>query len=77
MKSTSLCGHADDREEADKKAAAERYARMHAQGTSLLTPLTTGKTSEAKADLARLAAVRERRAAAAATREAELEGRSA
>jgi len=50
-----------EREEAEKKAAAERYQKLHAQG----------KTVEAKSDLARLQEVRRRREAAAAQRQAE------
>ncbi|ORY27781.1 casein kinase substrate phospho protein PP28-domain-containing protein [Naematelia encephala] len=52
-----------EKEAADKKAAQERYAKLHAQG----------KTVEAKTDLARLQEVRRRREAAAAQREAEAE----
>ncbi|KAK1926513.1 casein kinase substrate phosphoprotein PP28-domain-containing protein [Papiliotrema laurentii] len=50
-----------EREAAEKKAAQEKYARLHAQG----------KTAEAKSDLARLQEVRRRREQAAAQREAE------
>ncbi|KAK8846811.1 hypothetical protein IAR55_005899 [Kwoniella newhampshirensis] len=52
-----------EREAADKKAAAERYQKLHAQG----------KTTEAQSDLARLQEVRRRREAAAAQRLAEAE----
>jgi hypothetical protein len=51
-------------EAAEKKAAAERYAKLQAQG----------KTTQAKTDLARLQEIRKRREAAAAQRIAEQEG---
>ncbi|KAL7418751.1 hypothetical protein Q5752_006434 [Cryptotrichosporon argae] len=50
-----------EKEAADKKAAQERYQKLHAQG----------KTAEAKSDMARLQEIRKRREAAAAQREAE------
>lgn len=73
-------------EAAEKKAAAERYAAKHAAGaychplyalqgwkTDDLSWLFshTGKTDEAKSDLARLARIRKERAEAAAKRLAE------
>jgi hypothetical protein len=76
------------REAAEKKAAAERYAAKHAAGPShhltsfrpslpltcsLPSLLSTGKTDEAKSDLARLAKIRKERAEAAAKRVAEAE----
>lgn len=50
-----------EREQIEKQKARLRYEKMHA----------AGKTNEAKADLARLALVRQQRAEAAAKREAE------
>ncbi|EDV38583.1 uncharacterized protein Dana_GF19530 [Drosophila ananassae] len=50
-----------EREEVEKQKARRRYEKLHAQG----------KTTEAKADLARLALIRQEREAAAAKREAE------
>nr|XP_017109783.2 28 kDa heat- and acid-stable phosphoprotein [Drosophila bipectinata] len=50
-----------EREEIEKQKARRRYEKLHAQG----------KTTEAKADLARLALIRQEREAAAAKREAE------
>lgn len=55
----------NDSEERDKKAARERYMKMH----------LAGKTDEAKADLSRLAEIRKQREAAAAQRKAEQEAR--
>ncbi|XP_053951813.1 28 kDa heat- and acid-stable phosphoprotein [Anastrepha ludens] len=50
-----------EREQIEKQKARARYEKLHA----------AGKTTEAKADLARLALVRQQRAEAAAKREAE------
>lgn len=50
-----------EKEQADKKAAAERYAKLHA----------AGKTDEAKSDMARLQEIRKQREQAAARRTAE------
>lgn len=50
-----------EREAAEKKAAQERYWKLH----------EAGKTDQAKADLARLKVIREKREAAAKAREAE------
>lgn len=50
-----------EREELDKQRAAANYAKMHAEG----------KTEQARADLARLAIIKQHRAEAAARREAE------
>ncbi|KAI0281963.1 casein kinase substrate phosphoprotein PP28-domain-containing protein [Russula aff. rugulosa BPL654] len=52
-----------EREQKEKKEAKERYWKLHAQG----------KTDQAKADLSRLAKIREERQAAAAKRKAEAE----
>lgn len=51
-------------EAAEKKKAAERYAKAHA----------AGQTEQAKSDLARLQEIRKKRDAAAAQRKAEQEG---
>ncbi|SCV73231.1 BQ2448_7156 [Microbotryum intermedium] len=56
-----------EREQADKKAAAERYAKLHA----------AGKTDAARADLARLAEIRKQREQAAARRKAETDASEA
>ncbi|EDV34169.1 uncharacterized protein Dana_GF21169 [Drosophila ananassae] len=50
-----------EREQIEKQKARQRYEKLHAQG----------KTTEAKADLARLALIRQQREEAAAKREAE------
>ncbi|EDV43249.1 uncharacterized protein Dana_GF18397 [Drosophila ananassae] len=50
-----------EREQIEKQKARHRYEKLHAQG----------KTAEAKADLARLALIRQQREEAAAKREAE------
>lgn len=50
-----------EREAAEKKAAQERYWKLH----------EAGKTDQAKSDLARLKVIREKREAAAKAREAE------
>lgn len=50
-----------EREAAEKKAAQDRYWKLH----------QAGKTDQAKADLARLKIIREKREAAAKAREAE------
>ncbi|XP_017473090.1 PREDICTED: 28 kDa heat- and acid-stable phosphoprotein [Rhagoletis zephyria] len=50
-----------EREQIEKQKARARYEKLHAEG----------KTTEAKADLARLALIRQQRADAAAKREAE------
>lgn len=50
-----------EREEVEKQQAAVRYQKMHAEG----------KTEEARADLARLAIIKQQRAEAAARRERE------
>ena len=50
-----------EREAAEKKAAQERYWKLH----------QAGKTDQAKSDLARLAIIKEKREAAAKAREAE------
>ncbi|MBW0461743.1 hypothetical protein O181_001458 [Austropuccinia psidii MF-1] len=52
-----------EREAAEKKAAQERYMKLH----------RAGKTDEAKGDLARLAKIRQQREQAAAYRKAEAE----
>lgn len=52
-----------DREAAEKKAAEERYWKLH----------EAGKTDQAKSDLARLKIIKEKREAAAKAREAEKE----
>ncbi|EGG05422.1 uncharacterized protein MELLADRAFT_72165 [Melampsora larici-populina 98AG31] len=54
-----------EREAAEKKAAQERYWKLH----------QAGKTDEAKVDLARLAKIREQREHAAAVRKAEAEAK--
>lgn len=51
-----------EREQIEKQKARQRYEKLHAEG----------KTAQAKADLARLALIRQQRADAAAKREAEL-----
>ncbi|XP_065364409.1 28 kDa heat- and acid-stable phosphoprotein [Calliphora vicina] len=51
-----------DREQIEKQKARQRYEKLHAEG----------KTAQAKADLARLALIRQQRADAAAKREGEL-----
>lgn len=51
-----------DREQIAKQKARQRYEKLHAEG----------KTAQAKADLARLALIKQQRADAAAKREAEL-----
>jgi len=56
-----------EREEKEKKEAKERYWKLHEQG----------KTDQAKADLARLAAIRKERELAAAQRKAEQEAKDA
>jgi len=50
-----------EREQIEKQKARQRYEKLHA----------AGKTTEAKADLARLALIRQQREEAAAKREAE------
>lgn len=50
-----------EREELEKQQSAARYAKLHAEG----------KTEEARADLARLAIIKQHRAEAAARRERE------
>lgn len=50
-----------EREELEKQQSAARYAKMHAEG----------KTEEARADLARLAIIKQHRAEAAARRDRE------
>lgn len=52
-----------EREALQAQQAKERYQKLHAEG----------KTDEAKADLARLAVIKERRAAEAARKKAEAE----
>ncbi|KAI1430728.1 hypothetical protein GGR50DRAFT_164744 [Xylaria sp. CBS 124048] len=54
-----------EREALEKQQAAERYRKLHAEG----------KTDEAKADMARLRLIREKREADAARRQAEKEER--
>jgi hypothetical protein len=81
-----MCGGADFsgcREAMDKKAAAERYAKLHAQGTSNCSSrinrpngLFTGKTEQAKNDMARLQEIRKKREADAQQRKAREEGES-
>ncbi|KAM0786182.1 hypothetical protein ACM66B_006989 [Microbotryomycetes sp. NB124-2] len=56
-----------EREEAEKKAARERYLKLHA----------AGKTDEAKRDLARLKEIRKQREAAAAAKKEEEEAKAA
>ncbi|KAI8120464.1 hypothetical protein FF38_03719 [Lucilia cuprina] len=56
-----------DREQIEKQKARQRYEKLHAEG----------KTAQAKADLARLALIRQQRADAAAKREAELKKKAA
>ena len=56
-----------EREEMEKQKARLRYQKLHA----------AGETSEAKADLARLALIRQKRDEATAKREAELEKKKA
>ena len=55
-----------EREAAEKKAAQERYWKLH----------QAGKTDEAKVDLARLAKIRQEREQAAAFRKAEAEAKA-
>jgi len=55
-----------EREAAEKKAAQERYRKLH----------EAGKTDEAKVDLARLAKIRQEREQAAALRKAEAEAKA-
>lgn len=55
-----------EREELDKQRAQANYQRLHAQG----------KTEQARADLARLAIIKQHRAEAAARREAERKGKA-
>ena len=55
----------ESREQKEKQEAKDKYWKLHAQG----------KTQEAKADLARLAKIREEREAAQARRKAETEGK--
>ena len=74
------------REAADKKAAAERYAKLHAAGThhELRLPhermgtdaAGKGKTDQAKSDMARLQEIRKKREADAKARLAREEGES-
>ncbi|KAK8014851.1 casein kinase substrate phosphoprotein pp28 protein [Apiospora arundinis] len=54
-----------ERESMEAAAAKERYRKLH----------EAGKTDEAKADMARLALIREKRAAEAARKQAEKEER--
>ncbi|KAK4701268.1 hypothetical protein P7C70_g4970, partial [Phenoliferia sp. Uapishka_3] len=54
-----------EKEQADKAAAKERYAKLHA----------AGKTDEAKSDLGRLAEIRKQREVAAARRKAETDAK--
>lgn len=54
-----------EREELEKQRAQVNYQRLHAQG----------KTEQARADLARLAIIKQHRAEAAARREAEKKGK--
>ncbi|KAL8286181.1 hypothetical protein RQP46_004669 [Phenoliferia psychrophenolica] len=54
-----------EKEQADKAAAKERYAKLHA----------AGKTDEAKSDLGRLAEIRKQREQAAARRKAETDAK--
>ncbi|KAG8971386.1 hypothetical protein FRB90_010512 [Tulasnella sp. 427] len=56
-----------EREQKEKADAKERYMRLQQQG----------KTDQAKADLARLARIREERAAAQAKRQAEADAKAA
>ncbi|KAI1117680.1 hypothetical protein F5Y14DRAFT_401516 [Nemania sp. NC0429] len=56
-----------EREALEKQQAAERYRKLHAEG----------KTDEAKADMARLQLIREKRAADAARKQAEKEEKDA
>ncbi|KAM0747509.1 hypothetical protein T439DRAFT_328746 [Meredithblackwellia eburnea MCA 4105] len=56
-----------EREQAEKKAAQERYQKLHA----------AGKTDEAKSDLSRLAEIRKQREQAAARRLAETDAKDA
>lgn len=53
-----------EREELEKQRAAAHYQKLHAEG----------KTEQARADLARLAIIKQHRAEAAARREAEKKG---
>jgi Casein kinase substrate phosphoprotein PP28 len=55
-----------EKEALQVQQAKERYAKLHAEG----------KTDEAKADLARLAIIREKREAEAARKQAEAEEKS-
>lgn len=71
-------------EQADKAAAKERYAKLHAAGKVIPPPSQrnvktnnrTTQTDEAKADLGRLAQIRKQRELAAAQRIAETAGQS-
>lgn len=54
-----------EREELDKQRAAANYQKLHAEG----------KTDQARADLARLAIIKQHRAEAAARREQEKKGK--
>lgn len=54
-----------EREELEKQRAAAHYQKLHAEG----------KTDQARADLARLAIIKQHRAEAAARREAEKKGK--
>ncbi|KAG9290487.1 hypothetical protein G9A89_002462 [Geosiphon pyriformis] len=56
-----------EREAAEKAASRQRYLKMHAEG----------KTDQAKADLARLAVIRQQREEAAQQRKAEAEAKAA
>lgn len=56
-----------DREQIEQQRDRQRYEKLHAEG----------KTAQAKADLARLALIRQQRADAAAKREAELKKKAA
>ncbi|KAI9429019.1 casein kinase substrate phosphoprotein PP28-domain-containing protein, partial [Lactarius indigo] len=55
-----------EREQKEKQEAKDRYWKLHLEG----------KTDQAKADLSRLARIREEREAAAAKRKAEAEGQT-
>lgn len=63
LKSGSYEPSRKEREAAEKKAAQDRYQKLH----------QAGKTDEAKADLARLKVIKEKREAAAKARLAEKE----
>lgn len=70
------------REAAEKKAAAERYAKLHAAGTfgnisrriEVLMLLLAGHTEQARNDMARLQEIRKKREADANQRKAREEG---